>query len=118
MSVVAVSLPEFQPWNMSLVALMDSRKMAAMIDGSGLSPPAASSVAFRTMNAAATGTKLFNTRLTKLWNAVPTPEIQPLELEPGFPGIGTPCAPIHWRISGRVSKITVHMIHFPVRPVR
>jgi integrase len=39
------------------------------------------------MNAAATGTKLLSTRLTKFWNAVPTPEIQLLELEPGFPGM-------------------------------
>jgi hypothetical protein len=70
------------------------------------------------MNAAATGTKLLSNRLTKFWKALPTAEIQPLELEPGFPGIGMPCAPIHWRICGKVSKITVHMIHFPVRPVR
>ena len=44
---------------------VDGQKIAAMIDGSGLSPEAASSVAFRIMKAAATGTKLLTTRLTK-----------------------------------------------------
>jgi hypothetical protein len=63
MSVVAVSLPEFQLWSISLVAVIESRNIAAIMDGSGFSPPAASSVAFNTMKAAAAGTKCDTTEM-------------------------------------------------------
>jgi hypothetical protein len=64
MSKVAVSLPEFQPCIMFLVAGIANRKMAAMTEDRGLSPAAVSRVAFKTMNAAATGTKLVMTTST------------------------------------------------------
>src|SRR5258708_23647280 len=117
MSVVAVSLPEFQPCIRLLVAGTASRKMAAITDGNGLSPAAVSSVAFNTRNAAATGTKLVRMTLTNCWNAVEIVEIQLAEMVPGLEGMLMPNAPIQWRICGRVRRMIVHTIHFPVLPL-
>jgi hypothetical protein len=69
-----------------LVAVIESRNIAAIMDGSGFSPPAASSVAFNTMKAAATGTKCDTTMDTKFWNAWASVDIQLDEMPPGLSG--------------------------------
>src|SRR5258708_6644046 len=114
MSVVAVSLPEFQLCIRLLIAGIASRKMAAITDGNGLSPAAVSSVAFNTRNAAATGTKLVRMTLTNCWNAVEIVEIQLAELEPGMDRMLMPNGRMEWRISGRVSRRMGLVIFCPV----
>src|SRR5882724_57991 len=109
MSVLANSEPVFQLFMSWTMPDADSKKMAAMMDPSGLCPSAASSAAFRTQKAASTGTNLATTTsVTKLVKLVSTLATQALEMFPPCGGSEMPCAANQDRNWGRVNKITDH----------
>ena len=88
-----------------------------MIDPSGFSPAAPSSVAFRTKYAAMTGTSFATTIwLTKFLNTVSMLASQLVPTVPLLDGMLIPCAAIHDSSCGSVRSTTVHRIHLPVRP--
>src|SRR5579864_8726394 len=83
MSVVANSEPLFQFCINCTVPDADKRKMAAMMEPSGLCPSAPSSAAFSTQKAASMGESLATTMLvTKLLKLDSTLETQGLEMLP------------------------------------
>ena len=83
----------------------------------GFSPAAPSSVAFRTKNAARTGTSLATTIwFTKFLKTVSMLAIQLVPTDPLPEGMLMPCAAIHDRSCGSVKRTTVQRIHLPVRP--
>src|ERR1700739_3543838 len=92
MSVVANSEPLFQLCINCTVPDAESRKMAAMMEPSGLWSSAASSAAFNTQNAASKGESLATTMLvTKLLKLDSTLETQGLGMFPPWPGTLTAC---------------------------
>src|SRR5579864_7846017 len=112
MSVVANCEPLFQPCISCIVLLIESIKIAAMIDGRGLCPCAASSAALRTKNEAVIGTSRETMKPeTKFLKLVSIEVTQPAPA-PDCGGREIPCAANHDRTWGSVNRITDHTIHF------
>src|ERR1700682_6058431 len=117
MSVVANCEPLLKLCIICTVEEMASRKMAVMIEPSGLSPWAPSSAAFNTKKDARSGTSFPTTStVTKLLKLPSSPASHGLATDPPCAVISMPCPPNHERSWGSVRKMTDHSIHLGKLP--